>query len=192
MVAEEGFVMPLFFVALVCLGAAGVSVMRAYRRLLELDARCEAAAADIEAEFGKRRALLPALVGVVRAFEAHDRDALDALVKAHGAVQRATSPQARLFAETRLGDSVRALLARAQLSEQLRSLPEFHELQEAFDETERRLAAARRDQAAAVDAFNAALRRFPSRLFAERLRLAPRAFYDIAAERLFEGAAARA
>jgi LemA protein len=182
--------MTLFWIAFACLCAAAALLLRAYRRLLALDARCEAAAAEVEAELAKRHAMLPALVGVMRAFLPQEREAVEIVVKTHAAVQRAASPQARLLAETRLGDGVRQALAKAHGVERAQTLRDFDELQAALEETDRRLAAARRNLSAAIDAYNAALGGFPARRLATRLRLAPRVFYDIGAEQGFRDEAA--
>lgn len=176
--------MTLFYgIALICFCAAAAFLLRAYRRLLALDARCEVAAAVVEAELSRRHAMLPALVGVMRVFAPHEREAADAVARAHAAAQRAATPQARLLAETRLADSVRQLLAKAGFESRLQKLDDFRELQAALDDAERRLAAARRNLSAATDDYNLALERFPASLFAVRLRLTPRVFYDIGVER---------
>lgn len=173
----------VWIVVACCVCAAAAALLRAYRRLLALDARCEAAAAAIDAEIAGRHVMLPALVGVVRAFAAGERESIGIVVKAHAAVLRAASPQARLLAETRLGDGVRQLLASAEAAPQLQALPEFSELRAALEETERRLGAARRALSVAIEDYNLTLGRFPASLFALRLRLTPRAFYDIGADR---------
>lgn len=177
--------MTLFWIALICAFAGAVLLLRAYRQLLALDAGCEAAAAAVDAETASRHAMLPALVGVMRAFAAEERDAVEVVVKAHAAATRAGSPQARLFAETRLGDGVRQLVASGETSQRLVRLDEFRELRVALEDSERRLAAARRGLAVAVDAFNVALNCFPLKILAMRMRLTPRAFYDIGGERSF-------
>jgi LemA protein len=184
--------MALFSIAFVCLcAAAAFAMLRAYRRLLALDASCDAAAAEVEAELASRHALLPALVGVMRAFVPHERDAVDAVARNYAATRRAASPQARLLAEARLGDGVRRALSKAQSAEPAQTLRDFRELEAVLEETERRLAAARRRQSMAIDAYNAALSGFPASLFAMRLNLRRRVFYDIGAERvIFEEAAA--
>jgi LemA protein len=176
---------PILLIILVCFCVAAACLHLAYRRLMALDARCEAASAAIETEIRRRRELLPGLVGAISAFAPKSSQATETVAKAHAAAKRATTPQARLFAEARLGDGVRQLLAGGLNAPQLIQSSEFRELRAALDETERRLAARRRDLSAAVADYNAALSRFPASLFAIRLRLSHRAFYDIGAERAF-------
>lgn len=174
--------MILFCLALFAFTLAAAFLLRARRDLLALDVRCEAAAADVAREAERLHALFPALVGLTRAFAPTERDAIEAVAKAHAAAQRAHSPQARLLADTRLADSVHYLVARARQVDQIGGLKDFTELRLAIDEAERRLAAARRRLSAATEAYNQALGRFPGTLFAMRLRLAPRAFYDIGSD----------
>ncbi len=172
-----------FFIAFLCLCAAAAFLTRAYLRLLSLDAKCRAATAAVDAELANWHALLPALTGVMCAFAPQERDAVDMVARLHASGRRAGSPQAKLLAEARLGDGVHGLLARAQAAPQLQALDNFRELQAALDETERRLAAARRRLAATTADYNRALARFPGNLLAGRLRLTPRNFYDIAVDR---------
>jgi LemA protein len=174
--------MTVFLVPLLLLAAAIATVLRARRRLLALDARCKAAAAAAEAEAARLQSLFPALVGLVRAFAPQEREAMEAVARAYAGARRAHSPQARLLAETRLADSVRALQARAQGVPQIRDLEDFRELRLRMAEAERRLAAARSGLRAATQDYNRTLARFPESLFALRLSLLPRDFYDIGAD----------
>jgi LemA protein len=170
------------WIAFLCLCAAGALLTRAYLRLLSLDSACQAATAAVDAELANWHGLLPALVGVMRAFAPQEREAVATVARLHASGRRAGSPQARLLVEARLGDGVRDLLTRAQAQPQIQRLDDFRELRAALDETERRLAASRRRLAVATADYNCALARFPGRLFAGQLRLTPRAFYDIAVE----------
>lgn len=180
--------MTFFWIALVPLCAVAAILLRARRHLLVLDAHCEAAAVEVEAGLAGLHALFPALVGLMRAFAPKEREAIDAVAKAHAAAQRTHSPQARLLAETRLADSVRRLLAQARQVDQIKTMSDFNALRLEMEEAERRVAGARRKLSAATDAYNQALTHFPESLFAMRLRLAPRAFYDIGVEQLAEEA----
>ncbi|MEK4033366.1 LemA family protein [Methylocystis sp. IM3] len=174
--------MLFFSIAFAVIGVAGAVLLNARRRLLALDARCVDAAADVEAASLRLHSLFPALVGLMRAFAPQERVAIDAVATAYAGARRAHSPQARLFGETRLADGVHALLGRAQGVPQIQTLDDFRELRIRMDEAERQLAAARRGLKAATDAYNEALCQFPESLFAVRLRLAPRPFYDIGEE----------
>jgi LemA protein len=172
--------MSLFWIAFACLCAAAALLLSAYRRLRGLDARCEAAAAAVESALERRHSMLPALVGLMQAFAPREREAIDIVVRAHGAAQRAATPQAKLLAETWLADGVHYLRARARATPQIAKLADFQQLEIALDEAELRLAAERRNLSAATQAYNLALDGFPASLFALRMRFAPRAFYDIA------------
>lgn len=174
--------MIVFLVPLLLLAAATIAVLRARRRLLALDALCKAAAAEAEAEAACLQSLFPVLVGLVRAFAPQEREAMEAVAKAYAVARRAHSPQARLLAETRLADGVHDLMARAESVPQIRDLGDFRELRLRMEEAERRLAAARGRLRAATQDYNRALARYPESLFALRLRLVPRDFYDIGAD----------
>ncbi|GLI91861.1 LemA family protein [Methylocystis echinoides] len=167
---------------LVLFALAAATLLRGRRRLLALDSTCEAAAREAEAALARLHALTPPLVGLMRAFAPLERDAIDAVAMAHAASQRAPSPQARLLAETRLADAVHRLMTRAEGVGQIKSLADFNVLRQEMAHAELELADTRRKLSAATEDYNRALGRFPEHLFALRLRLAPRAFYDIGEE----------
>lgn len=171
-----------YIVVFICLCITTAVLAKSYLRLHSLDAQCQAAALEVDAELANWRAMLPALAGVMRAFAPQERLAVDMVARLCASERRAPSPQARLLAEARLGDGVHDLIARAQATPQLRRLDDFRELRAALEEAERRLAAARRRLAMATADYNRALRRFPECLFTGRLRLTPRAYYDIAVD----------
>lgn len=171
-------------VAFVLLALAAAALLRGRQRLLALDAKCEAVAAEVAAELAGLHALTPPLVGLMQAFAPQEREAIDSVAKAHTATQRASSPQAQLLAETRLADAVHRLLTRAENVEQIKGLKDFRALRQEMDRAERRLVVARRRLSAVTEAYNRALGRFPESLFAMRLKLGPRAFYDIGGEQL--------
>lgn len=178
---------------IIALGFAGAAayVGHAYQRLMKLDARCDQAAAAIDAQFMRRHALLIELIKAVRAFTPHDREAIETVVRARAAALRAPTPQARLLAETTLSDGLRRLLMVAEKSEFLRRSDEFGAFVGELSETERAVARARAELSAAVRSYNSALRQFPFDMLANRLRIARRSFYDIGAEyALFDEAGA--
>ncbi|MBL1258606.1 LemA family protein [Methylocystis sp. Sn-Cys] len=72
--------------------------------------------------------------------------------------------------------------SRAQATPEIQRLDDFRQLRAALEEAEGGLAAARRRLATATADYNRALRRFPECLFAGRLRLTPRDYYDIAVD----------
>jgi hypothetical protein len=180
--------MLVFSIAFALLGVTGAILLNARRRLLALDASCAAAAAEVEVQALRLHALFPALVGLMRAFAPEERVAIDAVALAYAGARRAHSPQAKLFGETRLTDGVHALLGRAQAVPHIHNLEDFRELRQRMDDAERTLAAARRKLKATTDAYNSALGQFPESLFAKRLRLAPRVFYDIGVDESAEEA----
>ena len=174
--------MILIFAVFACVCVVAAFVFQAWRRLRALDVRYRAAAAAVAAARARRGALLLALMGVVRAFAPQERALADRVAKVHAELERAPSPQARLLGEARLADALDTLLARAQQNPQLGALADFAELRAAFEESGRSLARARRTLAAATADYNAALARFPVRTLALRLKMVPRAFYDVAVE----------
>jgi LemA protein len=95
---------------IVGLAAAGIGggTWYSHNRLVALDSRCERALADIDVQLKHRHSLLPNLFETVKAFTAHERGTIEAVVTARAAALRATSPEAQLQAEAALGHASRS------------------------------------------------------------------------------------
>jgi LemA protein len=174
----------MFWILAAGCGVIGAFCWMTYNRLMSLDSRCEQAMADIDVQLKQRHALLPNLLETVRAFTAHERDAIEMVATARAAAIRATTPQAQLLAETALGEGVRQLLTIAENYPDLKASQHFRELRVEIADVENKLAAARRYLNATVNEYNATLRQFPANLLAGQFRLSRRPFYDIGVERV--------
>src|SRR4051812_34270199 len=98
----------LWIFGLAATGVAG-GAWYSHNRLVALDSRCESAVADIDVQLKHRHSLLPNLFETVKAFTAHERGTIEAVVNARTAALRATSPEAQLQAETALGRGIAQL-----------------------------------------------------------------------------------
>ncbi|HKG81696.1 MAG TPA: LemA family protein [Beijerinckiaceae bacterium] len=171
---------------IVGLAAAGIGggTWYSHNRLVALDSRCERALADIDVQLKHRHSLLPNLFETVKAFTAHERGTIEAVVTARAAALRATSPEAQLQAEAALGHGIAQLFTIAENYPELQASEHFRDLRRELADTENKLAATRRFLNAAVNEYNSTLRQFPANVIAGAARLHKRAFYDIGIERV--------
>ena len=125
--------------------------------------------ADVETQYQRRADLIPNLVRTVQAFAEQERAVLTEVTEARA---RASSIQVdpsnaeamQQFAQAQgaLSQSLGRLLVTVERYPELRSNENFMSLQSQLEGTENRIAVARRDYNAAVQAYNTEIRTFPS------------------------------
>ena len=168
-----------------CLGAFGASLWWTTNRLAALDSRCERAMADIDVQLKQRHEMLPNLLSTVRAFAAHERDALDMVTRARAGAMSAARGDAQLRAEATLTTQLSQLMTIVESYPELQASQHFQALRMEIAGAENKIAASRRYLNATVDEYNATLRQFPANVLSKLLpRHHPRSFYDIGVERV--------
>ena len=100
-----------FLIFLAAVVAIVVFVIVSYNRLVSLVQRTQSAWSDVDVQLKRRTDLVPNLVESVKGYAAHERDTLDAVVKARGAAMAAQTPGSRAQAEGQLSQALRGLFA---------------------------------------------------------------------------------
>jgi LemA protein len=153
-----------------------------YNGLVALRQRVDQAFADIDVQLKQRHDLIPNLVETVKGYAAHERDTLDAVVRARGAAIAASGPAAQAAAEQQLSGALGRLIALGEAYPDLKANANFQQLQGELSNVEDKLAAARRFFNNAVSEYNASLQAFPAVLFAAAMGFAPRTFFDLGSD----------
>ena len=159
-----------------------------HHRLADLRARFKAAFAQIDAQLKHRYELIPRVVEIARSYMKHERETLDAVIRARDAAQQAdlaaaadpghaAAIRALIDAEARLSGALGKLFALAEAYPDLKADPELGRLNEELTATESRIAFARQGFNDAVAGFNTAARQFPSSLIATLFAFHPAAAY---------------
>jgi len=134
----------------------------------------------IDTELKRRYDLIPNLVATVKAYAAHEREALEAVTNARArATASRGSPAAQAADEKPLVDSMRRLFAVVERYPDLKASGNFLALQEELANTEDRIQAARRFYNANVRDLNTRIGVFPSNLIAAMFRFAPAEFFEV-------------
>lgn len=155
-----------------------------HNRLVALDERCESAFADVDVQLKHRANLIPPLVETVRAFARHESDLIAEVVQRRAEAVRASGPNARLEAETQLGNTLNQLMSLAEKYPDLKASDHFRELRAELSDAEHRITAARRFYNLAVSEFNATLRQFPGSMIGGAVHLHRRRPFDLGVERV--------
>jgi LemA protein len=146
-----------------------------------LDEAVTAAWAQVQNQYQRRADLIPNLVETVKGFAAQEKDVLTGVVEARA---KATQVQIRITpdmlsdpaalqqfeaAQGQLTGALSRLLATVERYPDLKSSQNFVTLQAQLEGTENRIAVARGDFIAAVQAYNTELRTFPGIVWKELL-----------------------
>ncbi len=151
-----------------------------YNRLVTLRNRFKNAFAQIDVQLKRRYDLIPNLVETAKSFMAHERETLEAVIKARNMAQQANqkasqdpaNPQAiqnLMGAEAALTGSLGKLFALSEAYPDLKSDSTMTNLMEELTSTENRIAFARQAFNDAVTTYNTNREKFPAVLFAGAL-----------------------
>ncbi len=153
------------------LGACGINTVPTREEA------AKAAWADVENQYQRRADLIPNLVATVKGFAAQEKEVLEAVTQARASATQTTITADQLTdpaamqkfqaAQEQLSGALSRLLLTVERYPELRSSDNFLALQSQLEGTENRVAVARRDYNAAVQAYNTEIRTFPSMVAAK-------------------------
>ncbi len=158
-------------------------VVMIYNGLVSMRQRVNQSFADVDVQLRQRHDLVPNLVETVKGYATHERETLDAVVRARNSAISAQSPDDKVAAENLLTGALRQLFALSEAYPDLKASQNFQQLQTDLADIENKLAAARRFFNNAVSEYNTGIQRFPAALFAASLGFHERQFFDLGEER---------
>jgi LemA protein len=168
-----------FMIFLAAVGAIVVFIIVSYNRLVSLTQRSQSAWSDVDVQLKRRTDLVPNLVESVKGYAAHERDTLDAVVKARSAAVAAQTPESRAQAEGQLSQALRGLFALAESYPDLKATANFQSLQASLGEIEEAVQNARRYFNAVIRDLNTAIQEFPSNMVAGFFQFKPHAYFEL-------------
>lgn len=155
-----------------------------YNRIQTLDEQANAFKSQIEVQLQRRADLVPNLVATVKGYAQQEQTIFTAVADARarlgGAVQSGNLGQ-MAAANQGLTGALSRLLAISENYPQLKSNENFRALQDQLEGTENRIATARGDYNAAVQAYNSYIRRFPQVLTAKLIGKGEREYFEVTA-----------
>lgn len=160
-----------------------VFVIGIYNGLVAKRQRCNQAFADVDVQLKQRQNLIPNLVETVKGYAAHEKETLDAVIKARQGAVDANTPGEMGAAEGILGQAIGRLFALAEAYPDLKANQNFMDLQDELAVIEDKIAAARRFYNSAVQDYNTAREQFPGSLVAGSFNFEPRDFFDLGEDR---------
>jgi LemA protein len=150
----------------------------AYNGLIRLRNQIENAWSQIDVQLKRRHDLIPNLVETVKGYAAHERETLDAVIKARNSAVAATTPGEHAAAEGQLTGTLNRLFALGEAYPDLKANQNFLALQEELSATEGRVAYARQFYNDSVLGYNNKLQQFPTMFFARMLKFERREYFE--------------
>ena len=158
----------------------GLAVVISYNRFVSQRNLIRNSWANIDTELKRRYDLIPNLVETVKGYASHERETLEAVVRARSAAAAATgSPAEQAAAEGPLVGALRQLFALSERYPDLKANQNFLELQAELSNTEDRLQASRRFYNANVQQYNRRVQAFPSNVIAGAFKFSEEQFFEV-------------
>ena len=136
----------------------------------------------MDVQLQRRTALIPNLVETVKGYASYERDTLQRVIEARGAMTTAASPHAVALASANLTGALQTLVAVAEAYPELKANERFAALQVDLADTENQIAYARNYYNGAVEQYNIRAQRFPALLIAPLLGFTAAEFFSASAD----------
>lgn len=181
----------LVLVVVAVLVVLAVVVAWTYNRLVAARNRVRNAFSQIDVQLKRRHDLIPNLVETAKGYLAHERETLEAVIRARSQAISAAETGVHLdrtsaaylmgvgAAEGRLGLALTRFLGRVEAYPELKAQSVMQRLMEELATTENRIAFARQAYNDAVMRYNTLLKSFPTVLLAGPLGFAEAALWEI-------------
>ena len=151
----------------------------AYNSLIRNRNQVENAWSQIDVQLKRRIDLIPNLVETVKGYAAHEKETLDAVVKARNqAIAAPNTPGSQAQADNAITGALRQLFALSEAYPDLKANQNFLALQEELTATEGRVAYARQFYNDSVLGYNNKLQSFPTVFFAKLLKFQRREYFE--------------
>ena len=150
-----------------------------YNGLIRSRNQVENSWSQIDVQLKRRIDLIPNLVETVKGYAAHEKETLDAVIRArNAAIAAPDTPHAQANIENQLTGALRQLFALGEAYPDLKANQNFLALQEELTATEGRVAYARQFYNDSVLSYNNKLQQFPTMIFARMLKFERREYFE--------------
>jgi len=162
-----------------------------YNGLVKLRNRFRNAFAQIDVQLKRRHELIPNLVETAKAYLSHERETLEAVIKARNAAEELRNGvsvddegtmRQLAGAENALSAGLGKLFALSEAYPELRSSENMQQLSEELTSTENKVAFSRQAYNDAVTAYNTKRELFPSSFVANIANFGPAVLFEVADE----------
>ena len=172
--------MTALIVILVILAVVVIWVVGMYNGLVRAKNEVSNSWSQIDVQLNRRHDLIPNLVETVKGYMTHERETLEAVVKARQqAVQITGSIEDKARAENALSQTLRSLFAVSENYPQLKANENFLALQEELTSTENKISFARQYYNDSALNLNNKIEMFPTNFFASMFNFKKAPFFEV-------------
>jgi LemA protein len=169
----------MIWIVLAVIVLLGLFAIVSYNGLIRGRNQVENAWSQIDVQLKRRIDLIPNLVETVKAYAAHEKDTLDAVVRArNSAIAAPSTPAGQGEADIAMTGALRQLFALSESYPDLKANTNFLALQEELSATEGRVAYSRQFYNDSVLNYNNKLQAFPTVFFAKMLKFDKREYFE--------------
>ena len=172
---------PLIIV-IVLVVVIGLWVMTTYNGLVGLKNKVDNGWAQIDVQLKRRYDLIPNLVETVKGYASHEKDTLDAVIRARNVAMSASGPADQAAAENMITGALKSVFALSEAYPDLKANQNFLNLQETLTATEDKIAYSRQYYNDSVNRYNTKIQTVPSSLIANAFHFAPREYFEAGGE----------
>jgi LemA protein len=156
-----------------------VWIVGMYNGLVMLRNRFKNAFAQIDVQLKRRYDLIPNLVETAKGYMEHERETLEAVIKARQVAIDASTVKEQASAENMLTSTLRSLMAVSENYPDIKADTQMQELHEEIASTENRIGFARQHYNDAVMRFNNLVQMFPGSVIAGRYQFLKRDYFEL-------------
>jgi LemA protein len=150
-----------------------------YNGLIRRRNQVENAWAQIDVQLKRRIDLIPNLVETVKGYAAHEKETLDAVIRArNAAIAAPNTPGAQATADSAITGALKQIFALSEAYPDLKANQNFLALQEELTATEGRVSYARQFYNDMVLGYNNKLQTFPTVIFANMMHFEKREYFE--------------
>ncbi len=172
--------MVVMVIVLVVLAVIAAFLVGMYNSLVRAKNEVGNAWSQIDVQLNRRHDLIPNLVETVKGYMTHERETLEAVVRARQqAVQISGSIEDKARVENALSQTLRSLFAVSENYPQLKANENFLALQEELTSTENKISFSRQYYNDSVLNLNNRIQMFPTNLFATAFNFKPAGFFEV-------------
>ena len=172
----------LFILIGVCVVAA-LYVIKLYNSLKRKAIQAEGAWADIDVQLKRRYNLIPNLLETVKGYASHERETLEAVIKARQQAIDVSGIANQAMAEGALSSALQKLMVVVERYPDLKANENFMQFQEELASTENKIGFARQNYNRSAGQYNIAIEVFPSNIIYGMFKFDPeKEFYELVEE----------
>lgn len=155
-----------------------IFVFTTYNSLTRLKNKVKAQWAQVDVVLKRRADLIPNLVETVKGYATHEKETLDAVIKARNTYTTASSVEDQMQSSGELTQALSKLLMLGEAYPDLKANTNFVQLQNELKDTEDKISFARQFYNDTVYMYQNKIEMFPSNLIASMFGFKPMAFFE--------------